>query len=279
MNFLDRLKLHLDTVGSHLCIGLDVDYDKIPQEFKRKNVSESIFAFSKVIVEATYDLCIGYKFNLSFYEGYGVNGLQGLNLTTSYIKQKYPDLLLFADSKKAEIGDSAVMFRKQIIDNLGFDCVMITPWFGYDSVRDLELSEDMGVSIYVHDSNKTASEIQDLELKNGKILYEYLTEKILKEWNTQNNLLIEVGATYPNQLRMVREIVGEDYPILTVGIGSQGGKINDLKGIFGKNDRRLIVCVSRRIIYPQMNDPDYPDAVRRSAEDIAQELLKISSVR
>jgi orotidine-5'-phosphate decarboxylase len=81
-------------------------------------------------------------------------------------------------------------------------------------------------------------------------LYEYVTKKVVEDWNTNGNVIIESGLTYPRALRRVREIAGPDMPLLVAGLGAQGGKAEDLRGLFGTNNRRLFVNVSRGIIFP-----------------------------
>lgn len=277
MNFIDKLLFRLDSINSHLCVGLDSQYDKVPLEIKKgKKISQAIFEFNKKIVQVTNKISVAYKINISFYEAYGFEGIRALYRTTWYIKQNYPEIILLADCKRAEIGRGAIMLRRQIIDWLNFDCIMITPWFGYDAVKEFVKDNSVGVSIYVHDSNPSAPEFQDLKLNNGKFLYEFLAQQIINKWNKSGNIIVEIGATYPKQLKRVRQIVGKEMPILTVGIGAQGGKIENLRGAFGKNNRRLIVSVSRGIILAGVGKKDYFDAVKRTAEKFRNNLLKIS---
>ncbi len=277
MKFITKLKRRLDTLNSHLCVGLDSQYDRIPQDLrKNKETGRAIFDFNRRIVDATYNQVVAYKINLAFYDAYGIEGLRALYLTTSYVKINYPRIPLLADCKRSEIDNSASMIKKQIFNWLGFDCIMVTPWFGYDAVKAYLDNEEQGVLIYVHDSNPSACDLQDLKLKNGKFLYEVVAEKIVNKWNQNGNIIVEAGSTYPRQLKRVRQIVGEEMPILTAGIGSQGGSIKDLKGLFGKNRRRLFVNISRAVIFSGTDRVDYFETVAKTAKRFRQELLKIA---
>lgn len=280
MKFITKLISRLESIDSHVCVGLDSRYDRIPSFLKKKSsIAQNIFSFNKEVIEATHDVAVAYKSNVAFYAGFGDEGLEGLRLTNKYLRKHHPTIPLFADCKRSEMDESVAMVKKEIFDWLLFDCVMVTPWFGYDTVRDYLTDESHGVTIYVHDSNKTAEEFQDLELKNGKKLYEFVAERIVKKWNTNGNIIVEGGATYPKQLKKIRKIVGENMPILTAGVGIQGGNTEDLKDIFGKDGKRLLVNSSRGIIFPETHKRGhaYFEDVRKNAMILQKKLLEIAA--
>jgi orotidine-5'-phosphate decarboxylase len=170
MNFQDRLIHSMETKNSHVCVGLDSRYDRIPDSVKKNgSIAESILAFNQAVVEATVDVAACYKMNVSFYAGFGAEGLEGLRATNEWIKSKYKDTPLLADCKRSEMGESVKMVKQEIFDWLKFDCVMVTPWFGFDTVRDYLDDKQKGVCVYVHDSNPTAAEFQDLKLADGEV--------------------------------------------------------------------------------------------------------------
>ncbi|MBI2405155.1 orotidine-5'-phosphate decarboxylase, partial [Candidatus Gottesmanbacteria bacterium] len=232
--------------------------------------------FNKNVILATHHVAVAYKINIAFYAGFGAEGLEGLRQTNHYLKAHYVDIPILADCKRSEMGESVKMLRQEIVDWLGFDCIMITPWFGFDTVKDLLNDPSLGVCIFVHDSNPTAAEFQDLELANGKHLYEEVTEHVVKSWNANGNIFVEAGATYPKQLRRVRQIVGNNMVILTAGIGAQGGKAEDIIGVFGKDGKRLLVNSSRGIIFAGEGKRDYFAAVRDAAVLLQDQLQLIS---
>ena len=197
--------------------------------------------------------------NVSFYAGFGTDGLEALRRTNMYLKENNSDIPLIADCKRSEMGESVRMVEKEIFEWLHFDCVMVTPWFGYDTVRDYLTNETHGVCVYVHDSNLSAKEFQDLLLRSGKRLYEVVTDHVARLWNKNGNIFVECGATYPKQLRRVRTIIGPDMIMLVAGVGIQGGKVEDLRGVFGTKGLRLLVNSSRRVIFP-------PHVVSRSSD-------------
>lgn len=276
MKFITKLELSLDKKKSHVCVGLDSRYDRIPEIFKRKqSVSQAIYAFNKEVIDATHDVAVAYKSNLAFYAGFGAQGLDGLARTNAYLCKNYPQIPTLADCKRSEMGESVKMIEQEIFDWLGFDCVMVTPWFGFDTVRDYLKHPEHGVVVYVHDSNPTAAEFQELELKDGRLVYEAVTQRIVEGWNESGNVMVEAGATYPLALRRVREIVGDQMPILTAGVGIQGAKPEILKGAFGKNGRRLFANSSRGIIFAGEGKSDYFGAVRAAAVELQKQLWMV----
>ncbi|MBL8015609.1 MAG: orotidine-5'-phosphate decarboxylase, partial [Candidatus Doudnabacteria bacterium] len=223
MHFNQKLVTALETQDSHVCVGLDSRYDRIPDLIKQgKSISQAIFEFNKNVIEATHDLAAMYKSNVAFYAGFGAEGLEGLRLTNTYLKENYAQIPLVADCKRSEMGESVKMVKQEIYDWLQFDCVMVTPWFGFDTVKDYIADEARGVCVYVHDSNPTAAEFQEAELKDGRQVYELVTERVVTVWNEKGNVFVEAGATYPEALKKVREIVGNDMVMLTAGVGTQG---------------------------------------------------------
>jgi len=258
MKFNNKLISALERTTSHVCVGLDSRYDRIPDFIRKgKSVSEAIFEFNKQVVLATHEVAAAYKSNVAFYAGFGAEGLEGLRKTNEFLAKEYPAIPILADCKRSEMGESVKMIKNEIFEWLKFDCVMVTPWFGFDTVRDYLDDEKNGVCVYVHDSNPTATEFQELELRDGRRVYEYVTERVCEYWNENGNVFIEAGATYPEALKKVRQIAGEDMVILTAGVGVQGGTIEALKGVFGKDGKRLLVNSSRGIIFAGEGKKDY----------------------
>lgn len=267
MKFIDALVASLETKKSHVCVGLDSRYDRIPDLIKKNiTISQAVYSFNKHVIDATHDIAVAYKMNMAFYGGFGAEGLEGLRLTNEYLKKTYPEIPRLADYKRAEIGAGVELMAKEVFDWLQFTCMMVTPWFGSDTMEHLLTHEQYGVCVYVHDSNPGASEFQDAALAGGEKLYETVAKHVVRQWNSSGNVIVEAGATYPGALRRVRTIVGENMPILTSGIGSQGGKVSNFLGVFGKNRKRLIVNSSRGIIFAGEGKIDYFGAVRAAAE-------------
>lgn len=245
MDFLDKLKNKWNQ-GKFVCVGLD----------------KGSFEFDKIIVDQTADLVCAYKFQSAFYEAAGVEGINALKKSVDYIKQNHSHLPIILDAKRGDISNSNVAYVKAIFDNLGVDAVTVSPYLGGESLQPFFKRKDKGIIVLVRTSNPGAGEFQDLKVDN-KSLYQVIAEHI-RNWNTNGNLAVVVGATYPNELKIVRQIVG-DMPILVPGIGTQGG---DLKVVLenGLDSRKqgLIISSSRGIIFA----PNPREATLKLHQDI-----------
>lgn len=279
MKFIDKLTKRIEAVNSLVCVGLDSRYDRLPDFIKSKDINKSVFRFNQKIIQETNQVVAAYKMNVAFYAGFGMEGLEALRQTNNFLKQNYPDIPIIADCKRSEMGESTKMVKQEIFDWLGFDSILVTPWFGQDTIKDYLDDETKGVGVYVHDSNPSAVEFQDLELKDGRKVYEAVAENLVKNWNKNGNVFVEAGATYLLQLRKIREIVGEEIMILVAGVGVQGGKIEELKGLLGLNQQRMIVNSSRGIIFAggkSDNEKEYLEKVSQAAENLRKSLQMIS---
>lgn len=213
-----------------ICVGLD----------------QSDFELNKSIIDQTFDLVCCYKPNSAFYEGAGVSGLESLKKTIDYIHQKDPEILVILDSKRGDIGNTNEEYAQSAFDDLGADAITVHPYLGKEALQPFLNRIDKGIFVLVRTSNPGAGEFQDLEVE-GKPLYLVVAEHV-KQWNSNGNCGVVVGATYPEELKAVREIVG-DMPILIPGVGAQGGDVAQLKAGLNSNKQGIIVSSSRGIIF------------------------------
>lgn len=252
VDFLKKLKNKWKQ-GKFVCVGLDPTL-------------EDIFQFNKSIIDQTHDLVCAYKPNSAFYENWGLEGRKALEETIQYLKEKFPDIALILDAKRGDIGNTNEGYVKDIFDNLGFDAVTVSPFLGKESLKPFLDRADKGIIVLVKTSNPGAGEFQDLKI-GDKPLYQIVAEHV-KEWNTNDNLAIVVGATYPQELKIVREIVG-DIPILVPGIGAQGGSLKEtLTAGLDSNKQGLIISSSRGIIFA----PDPRKATLKLHQEIVSSL-------
>lgn len=247
-SFTGKLKAKWDE-GKFLCVGLD----------------EANFKHNQDIIDSTYDLVCSYKPQISFYEAQGAAGFNELVETVSYIQNKYPDISVILDAKRADIGTSNLGYTKAYFDNLGVDAITVNPYLGKESLEPFLKYENKGIFILVKTSNPGSSEFQDLKV-NGNPLYRIVAEHVAKNWNTNGNCAVVVGATYPQELKKVREIVG-DMPILVPGIGAQGGDLEAvIRNGLDSNKKGLIISSSRDIIYsgnPRQTALDLHESIRK----------------
>ena len=176
---------------SFLCVGLDVDLNKIPTHLLA--LEDPIFEFNKAIIDATHDLCVSYKPNTAFFEAYGIKGWKSLQKTIEYINQNYPDIFTIADAKRGDIGNTSFMYAKAFFEDLNFDSVTVAPYMGKDSVEPFLAFTDKHTIMLALTSNEGAFDFQTLNV-DGKELYKQVLETS-KTWKNSQNLMYVVGAT------------------------------------------------------------------------------------
>jgi len=258
--------------GNFVCVGLDSRLDNIPksmlQSGSESNVSiaNTIVAFNRAIVEATKNLVCAYKPNSAFYEAYGAEGLAALHRTIVDIHILAPDVPVILDAKRADIGNTNAGYVEAAFDFLQADAITVNPYLGAEALLPFLARAEKGIIVLCRTSNPGAGEFQDLSV-NDEPLYLFVARRVASEWNKNGNCAIVVGATYPDELREVREIVG-DMPILIPGIGAQGGDVEKTVSV-AKNSRGqgMIINSSRAIIFAS-KDADFAEAARRETEKL-----------
>jgi len=257
MKFIEKLISISRKNNSLLCVGLDTDREKIPKFLLKDH--DPILSFNQKIIQSTCDLVCAYKPNIAFYEAYGSKGWEALKKTCEAVPKEIPIII---DAKRGDIGNTARMYAKAIFEDLGADAVTVNPYMGEDAISPFLEYENKCAFILCLTSNKSAQDFQ-LFLIDGKPLYQIVAEKVIT-WNEKGNCGLVVGATYPEQLKKIREIA-KSLPILIPGIGAQSGEIEPTVK-FGTDERgeRAIINSSRGIIYASQKD-DFAEAARDQA--------------
>jgi len=250
-----------------LCVGLDVDLEKIPSHLKGDN--DAIFKFNKAIIDATHNYCVSYKPNTAFYEQYGARGWLAFEKTVNYISQNYPSHFIIADAKRGDIGNTSHAYAKAFFENINCDAITVAPYMGSDSVQPFLEYKNKWAIVLALTSNKGANDFQNKAIANNKFLFEEVLETTAK-WGTDENLMFVVGATQAPMLEKIRKIVPSHF-LLVPGVGAQGGSLQDVvKYGFIKNCG-LLVNSSRGIIYAS-NGIDFIEAAEAEAKKIADEM-------
>ncbi len=206
--------------GNFVCVGLDSEYSKIPEFARLDNAANTIVGFNRAIVEATKDKVCAYKPNIAFYEAYGFLGLNALFRTLADIRNLAPDIPIILDAKRADIGNTNAGYVQAAFEFLRADAITVHPYLGAEALQPFLARAEKGIIVLCRTSNPGAGEFQDLDVSPTLKLYEYIALKVAKDWNQKGNCGVVVGATYPEELRKVRQIVG-DMPILITGVGFQ----------------------------------------------------------
>lgn len=254
---------------SFLCVGLDVDLNKIPQYLL--TTEDPIFEFNKAIIDATHDVCVAYKPNIAFFEAYGIKGWQSLKKTIDYINQNYPEIFTIADAKRGDIGNTSSMYAKAFFEDLAFDSVTVAPYMGKDSVEPFLAFEGKHTIMLALTSNEGAFDFQTLNV-NGTELYKQVIETS-KTWNNSENLMYVVGATKAEYFTEIRKIIPDSF-LLVPGVGAQGGSLQEVCKYGMTENIGLLINSSRGIIYAS-NGEDFAEKARREALKLQKEMEEI----
>lgn len=255
-NFFEKLENIIDKNKSLICVGLDSDLERIPDKFKKEKYPQ--YNFNKYIIDNTFDLVCLYKLNTAFYEAIGYKGIKELKMTCDYLRKKYPEIPIIIDAKRADIGNTNKGYVSFVFEYLKADAVTVNPYLGKEALMPFLEKKDKGIIVLCKTSNIGSDEFQNLKFyfqhdrgKNRILpLYAIVAERVVKYWNKNKNCALVVGATYPQELKKIRKIVGEDMWILVPGIGQQGGDIEAvLKAGLNKKRKGIIINISRNIIF------------------------------
>ena len=254
---------------SFLCVGLDVDLDKIPPHLLTEE--DPIFSFNKAIIDATHHLAVAYKPNIAFYEAYGLAGWKALGKTVNYLSEQFPEIFTIADAKRGDIGNTSGRYAKAFFEDLSFDAITVAPYMGKDSVEPFLSYEDKHTILLALTSNEGAYDFQTLST-DGRELYKQVLETS-RSWKNGHNLMYVVGATKAEFLIEIRKLAPNNF-ILVPGVGAQGGSLEEVCR-YGMNDQvGLLVNSARGIIYAS-GDSNFAEAAAEKARDLQQEMEKL----
>jgi orotidine-5'-phosphate decarboxylase len=269
MKFVEKLKNITQKNRSLVCVGLDPDPELMPEKI-------GVYDFIKAIVDATSDLVCAYKPNIAFFEAMDVEGINALRRIVKCIPSDIP---VIGDAKRGDIGNTSRIYASVLFDMFGFDAATVNPYLGFDGVGPFLDYQEKGTFILCRTSNPGAKDFQSLSCttpQGMRYLYEIVADKA-QQWNTNGNIGLVVGATYPEELNLLRK-QHPGMPFLIPGIGVQGGDVAlTVKfGISPEGDMAVINS-ARQIIYASKGK-DFAEAARRAAMSLRYEINKYRNV-
>ena len=259
---IEALKKQILAKKSFLCVGLDVDLEKVPEHIK--TMEDPLYEFSKAIIDSTAAYAVAYKPNIAFFETYGPEGMASLKRVMDYLNNKHPEIFTIADAKRGDIGNTATRYAKAYFETYNFDSITIAPYMGKDSVEPFLSFDEKYAILLALTSNEGSSDFQT-QLVGGQMLYEKVIQTSV-EWQGSERLMYVVGATKANALRKIRELIPNSF-LLIPGVGAQGGSLTEVAENGLSIDVGLLVNSSRGIIYASTDEN-----FAREAEKAAREL-------
>ena len=260
--FIQQLHTARAHNNSLLCVGLDPDPAKFPAHFK--NRADKIFDFCAAIVDATHDTAIAFKPQIAYFAAHRAEAQ--LERLVAHIKQVAPHVPVILDAKRGDIGSTAEQYAIEAFERFGADAVTLSPFMGFDSVEPYLRRHGKGAFLLCRTSNAGGDDLQNQRLASVEgqpLLYEHVARLAQGPWNTNGQLGLVVGATYPAEIARVREIA-PTLPLLIPGVGAQGGDAAATVKAGLTKDGLIVVNSSRAILYASQGD-DFAQAARAVA--------------
>lgn len=270
MNIIEKLNNRIEKANSLVCVGLDSVIEKIPAHLQSEKYPQ--FAFNKAIIDTTAEYVCAYKPNSAFYEARGEQGMVELKMTYEYIQKTYPDIVTILDAKRADIGSTNEGYVKYIFDYLGSDAVTLHPYLGKEALSPFLKRTDKASIILCKTSNPGSGEFQDI-LVQGKPLYQHVAAQVAEKWNENNNCMLVVGATYPEEMKQVRALAPH-LTFLVPGIGAQGGDVEKTVQAGLDSDKRGMMINSSRGIIFASSGVDFAEKAGSEAKKLRDEINK-----
>lgn len=275
MTFTDKLQQAIISSNSLLCVGLDPVPGKIPAALKDTytDINKQVFEFCSRVIQATRDHVCAYKPNTAFFEAMGAEGWRLMDKVFDEIPS---DKILIADAKRGDIGNTALAYKRAFFDNLKSDAITLNPLMGMDTVRPFLEDSSKAVYLLVMTSNQGAVDFLQNKMEDGRSLGEFIAGTIQKtQQQSRAHLGMVVGATQPDQIGPALK-ASPDSHLLIPGIGSQGGTVDDIKGVLENHKGIPLFNVSRSVIYAGADQTDWIDQVEGAARSFKEALEPIT---
>jgi orotidine-5'-phosphate decarboxylase len=265
VDFSRKLQEAWRASGADLCVGLDPIIERMPPAIAA--ASRPVLAFNKHVVDIVGDLVCAFKPQFAHHAAVGAE--EDLAETIAYIHERFPKVVVILDGKRGDIGSTAEMYAREAFDRYDADAVTVNPYMGDDAVLPFLQRPDKAALVLCRNSNPSSALFQ-MALVDGVPVYEVIARRAEQAWNRLGNVMLVVGATYPDDLARVRA-AAPTLPFLVPGIGEQGGSPRAV-ALAGrrKDGRGLVVSASRSVLYAGDEGQ-----IRRAAEDIHRELADV----
>lgn len=258
-------------VHSLLCCGLDPDPSKIPNE-KSATDEKKIENFLKQIIDLTHSNVCAYKIQRAFFDNLP-QGHALLKTTISYIHSLREEIPVIIDSKIGDIENTMLAYLSYVFEELEADGIVINPYMGDDVIKPIEKYPCKAIVVLAKTSNPGGNIVQNVQLKSGLFLWQYILKLIIERWNSAGNMIPVISSTAKLDMANIRKLIPDEMPILLAGVGAQGGSYKNLSKLLNSEKSGVFVNSSRGILYPQVqNGQTWQDAVGQSCLKLKNDL-------
>jgi orotidine-5'-phosphate decarboxylase len=263
---MDLLKHRWVERDTMLCVGLDPDVERLPEQLAA--CRDRLYRFCTGIVDATADLVCAFKPQIAYFSARGAE--DDLARLISYIHDRYPEIPVILDAKRGDIGATARLYAIEAFERYGADAVTVNAYLGEESLTPYLAYPGRGVVVLCRTSNEGSAWLQDYPSEHPVYLR---IASAARRWDNGNIMLV-AGATYPDDLKRIREAAG-DVPLLVPGIGAQGGDLPAVLAVGLDSQRHgLVINASRSILYAGSGE-SYGDAARAAALALRDEIRRL----
>ena len=274
-NDIKTLDERIKKVDSLVCVGLDPDIKKMPKSITDLNISneDKVYKFLIEVIKITAPHVSAYKIQKAFYDQFD-NGHILLKTIVHYIHSNYKDILVFIDCKIGDTDNTMKTYMETLFENIKADGVVINPYMGDDVFEPFMQDKNKIGIVLVQTSNPNAKIVQELKLKNEKMLWEEILDILITRWNVNKNLIPVLSSNTDNlNYSLIRQRIPQDMPILLAGVGSQGGDPIVVKQLLNNDKRGVFVNSSRGILYPyDPTDENWQKSVLQSVVELKNTL-------
>ncbi len=312
-NIFDTLCNSVKEKDSHICLGLDPDYIRLPSELKKLKpenssnplsaVAEKILEFNKAIITELYDIVPAIKLKPSYYEKYGSYGVSALIETINYAKKTgitvIEDLNLSAiegcaeNYAKTHLGKVKIAEDKEvpIFDS---DIITLNPFFGEAGIKPFvneAKKNNKGLIVTLKTANPESAVIQDMMVDVGgdiAFVFELIAE--LVEHENEGTIgeygfgIIGAGVdvTLEEYSASIFDIMQSSFFLIPESFDRAENKkkiISDIVMSLFREDAIGTIVNTQEVIYAYESDSQkkklsYPKSIRKAVMNVIKALNK-----
>lgn len=303
---MERLIKAIKTCKNPTVAGLDPKLSYIPETIREDayrqygktpaGAAAAILRFNCGIIDALAGIVPAVKPQCAYYEAFGWEGVRALAETIAYAREK--GLYVITDGKRNDIGTTMEAYaaahlgencvEDEVFSPFGADALTVNGYLGTDGIAPLLKvcgKLDRSIFVLVKTSNPSSGELQDRVLQSGETVYRAMGA-MCEQWGEENRgasgysrVGAVVGATYPEQLRELREALPHTF-FLVPGYGAQGGGGKDVAPAFDADGIGAVVNSSRGILCAwQKSGGDFMEAAAKEACRMRDEISEAIAAR